>query len=208
VTEDGSIFVLETTAAPGRTPLVRRFDATGRALEAVESAERTPAQIGVDERGPVVLSRPSHHWAPVAVGGAPASPAQQRERGRPGRRFDGGREVVVYKNGNEVRAAVVAGGSVTHAWRVRSATPLAEVQLAEPWGARLVLVVRVYDDGMDEFAVLVLDRHGLVGRYVADSADWAETAPLGRFRVAGRSLYRLGSSPAGAFVDRFDLEVS
>ena len=66
---------------------------------------------------------------------------------------------------------------------------------------------RLYEDTIDEFVVLVLDRHGLVDRFSLDSADWAETSPLGRFRLLGRSLYRLGSTPAGAFVDRYDLEV-
>ena len=55
--------------------------------------------------------------------------------------------------------------------------------------------------------MLILDRKGLVHRFSIESADWAETAPLGRFRLVGRSLYRLGSTPDGAFVDRFDLEV-
>jgi len=81
------------------------------------------------------------------------------------------------------------------------------VQLAEQLGPRVVLVVRLYDDSVDEFAVLTLDRRGLVDRFTLDAADWAETAPLGRFRLVGRSLYRLGSTGAGAFVDRFDLEV-
>ena len=96
---------------------------------------------------------------------------------------------------------------MTRSWRLTSATPLAEVQLAEPIGQRLVLVVRMYEDDVDEFAVLTLDRKGLVDRFTLDAADWAETAPLSRFRLVGKSLYRLGSTPAGAFVDRFDLEV-
>jgi hypothetical protein len=102
---------------------------------------------------------------------------------------------------------MISGQSMTRSWRLTSATPLAEVQLAEPVGQRLVLVVRMYEDDADEFAVLTLDRKGLVGRFTLDSADWAETAPLSRFRLVGRSLYRLGSTPTGAFVDRFDLEV-
>ena len=59
----------------------------------------------------------------------------------------------------------------------------------------------------DEFAVLVLDRDGLVSRAAVDSADWAETAPVSRFRLRGTSLYQLGSTSDGAFVDRYDLEV-
>ncbi len=44
-------------------------------------------------------------------------------------------------------------------------------------------------------------------QFAVASADWAETAPLSRFRLVGRSLYQLGSNAAGAFVDRYDLEV-
>jgi hypothetical protein len=46
-----------------------------------------------------------------------------------------------------------------------------------------------------------------VDRFAVESREWAESAPLARFRLAGSSLYRLGSTPAGLFVDRFDLEV-
>jgi hypothetical protein len=65
----------------------------------------------------------------------------------------------------------------------------------------------VYDDTADEFVVLVLGRNGLVDRFALDSAEWAEASALGRFRLLGRSLYRLGSSPSGVFVDHYDLEV-
>jgi hypothetical protein len=204
---DGSVFVLETTSPPGTNPMIRRFDDGGRELEAIESAEQTPSQIRVDERGPVVLARPSHHWMPALVDGVPASPRRQRELGRSGRRLAGGSEIVVFRHANEIRIAIVAGHVVSRSWRVTSATPLAEVQLADVWGQRVVVVVRIYDDTVDEFGVLVLARDGLVDRFTVDSADWAEAAPLARFERAGPSLFRLGSSPAGAFVDRFDLEV-
>jgi hypothetical protein len=205
--DDGSLYLLETTAPPGRNPQVRRFDDGGRELEAIETAERRTSQIRFGVQGPVVLGDASHHWVPVMVGGTPATPDEQVARGRPGRRFRGGVEVVVFRHANEVRVALVSGGHVTRSWRLTSETPLAEVQLAEPQGQRLVLVVRVYDGAGDEFAVLVLGARGLVERFALEAVDWAETTPLGRFRLVGRSLYRLGSSPAGAFVDRFDLEV-
>jgi hypothetical protein len=205
--DDGSLYVLETTAPPGRNPTVRRFDDGGRELEAIETAERAQSQIRFDVQGPVVLGGASHHWLPVMAGGTPSAPGEQVARGRAGRRFRGGVEVVVFRHENEVRVAVVSGTNVTRSWRVTSETPLAEVQLAEPHGQRLVLVVRVYDGADDEFAVLVLGRTGLLDRFALDTADWAESAPLGRFRLVGHYLYRLGSSPAGAFVERFDLEV-
>jgi hypothetical protein len=206
VGNDGTVYVLESTAEPGRNPLVRRFDDTGRELEAVETAERT-SQIRMGLNGALMLAHPSHHWMPVAADGSPASRAEQRRHGRSSRALRGGGEIVVFRHANELRVALISGRSMTRSWRLTSETQLAEVQLAEPLGPRLVLVVRLYDDGIDEFAVLILDRSGVVDRFTLDSADWAETAPLGRFRLVGRSLYRLGSTTAGAFVDRFDLEV-
>jgi len=205
VGNDGSLYVLESTAEPGRNPLVRRFDDAGRELEAMETAERT-SQIRMTPDGAVVLAHPSHHWMPITVDGVPASRAEQRRHGRSSRALRSGGEIVVFRHANELRVALVSGRSM-RSWRLTSDTPLAEVQLAESLGQRLVLVVRLYDDSVGEFAVLTLDRNGLVDRFTLDAADWAETAPLGRFRLAGRSLYRLGSTPSGAFVDRFDLEV-
>jgi hypothetical protein len=55
--------------------------------------------------------------------------------------------------------------------------------------------------------VLILDQHGLAKSFAVDAAEWAETAPLGRFRLVNGALYRLGSDARHAFVDRFDLEV-
>jgi hypothetical protein len=115
---------------------------------------------------------------------------------------------VILRWENEIRIALVSEDVVVRSWRLTSDTPLAEVQLAEPLGQHVVLVVRVYDEGVgDEFVVLILGRSGLVDRFAVDSVDWAETAPLGRFKLVSRSLYRLGSTREGAFVDRFDLEV-
>jgi hypothetical protein len=204
---DGSIYVLESVAAPGRTPLVRRFDRDGRALGAVETAERTPAQIRSGKDGPVVLEHPSHQWMPVADGGALSPPGAQARRAKVGHPVGAGREVVVLRRGgSEILAAILSGGRVQRAWRITSDTPLGEVQLAEPAGNRLVVVSRVFTNAMDGFTVLVLDGHGLVWQFSTPSDEWAEAAPLGRFRLVGNALYRLGSNASGAFVDRYDLE--
>ncbi len=206
VADDGSIYVLESAPAPGTRPLVRRFDGDGRELDVVETAERTPSQIRVGPNGPVVLQQPSHQWMPVASGGSPLGPAAQRRRGRSSRMFRSGAEGIVLRRRNEILAALLRDGDVERSWRITSRTPMAEVQLAEPIGTRMVLVVRVYDDDADEFVVLVLDRTGIAERFSVSAADWAEAAPLGRFRLVGRSLFRLGSTASEAFVDRFDLE--
>jgi hypothetical protein len=204
--DDGSMYVLESVSTPARAPLVRHFDRTGRQLDVVETAERVPSQIRISPAGPLVLQHPSHQWMPVAEAGVPAAPRDQLRKGKVGRSLGAGREVVVLRDGQEIRAAVVSNGRVERSWRVTSDSPLAEVQLAEPVGHRLILVTRVFTDAADEFVVIVLDRDGLVHEFSTPADDWAEAAPLGRFRLAGNQLYRLGSDASGAFVDRYDLE--
>ena len=203
---EGRIHVLETTSDRGRARLLRTFGRDGAAESATEIAERA-SQVRIGPDGPVVLQQPSGQWMTTAIDGRPSTLSAQRRSGRSARSFPGGYEVVVLRSGNEIRAALVSPRGIRHTWRVTSATPLAEIQLAEPLGERLVLVTRVYTDDRDEFLALVLDQRGVRRRFSLDSADWAETAPLSRFRVVGSSLFQLGSTPAGLFVDRFDLEV-
>jgi hypothetical protein len=206
VGEDGTIYVLETTKGDDRAPLLRIFGPDGASRGASEIVERA-SQIRIGPSGPVVLQQPSGQWITAAIESrSPAEPPQSTS-GRAGRPLPDGSEVVILRHENEIRAALVGTDGVRRAWRVTSETTLAEVQLAEPVGFGLLLVARVYVDGRDEFVALVLDQHGLARRFSLDSADWAETAPLSRFRLVGSSLYRLGSTPAGLFVDRFDLEV-
>ena len=207
VEANGSLDVLESVALPGRGPVVRRFDNAGRPVGAVETAERSPSQIRIGPNGPVVLEHPSHLWVPIAANGLSLSPAEQLRQGRVGRPFRPGAEVVVSRIGDELRLAVLSRGRVQTTWRIVSAEHLGEVQLAEPVGDRVAVVVRVYDEHADEFRVLLLDGRGLVQDFAVASADWAETAPLSRFRLTGGSLYQLGSDASGAFVDRYDLEV-
>jgi len=205
---DGSMYVLESVAAPGRTPLVRWFDRAGRELGVVETAEPTPAEIRSGSDGPVVLQHPSHQWMPVADGGALSPPRAQARKAAVGRPVGAGRQVVVLRRGaGEILAAILAGGRVQRSWRIRSDTPLGDVQLAEPAGNRLVIVSRVFTHATDEFTVLVLDGHRLRRQFSTPSDEWAEAAPLGRFRLVGHDLYRLGSNASGAFVARYDLEM-
>jgi hypothetical protein len=206
VGEDGTIYVLETANDSGRSPLLRIFGPDGAAKGTAEIAERA-SQVRVSQEGAIVLQQPSGQWMTTSRGQRPLTPSGQRSSGRSGRPLAGGGEVVVLRLGNEIRAAVLGPNGARRTWRITSGTPLAEVQLAEPHGNRLVVVVRVYTDHRDEFVALVLDERGLVRKLVLDSADWAETAPLSRFRLSGSSLYQLGSTPEGLFVDRFDLEV-
>ena len=204
VAANGMSYVLEM-ARTGRPPLLRALGADGEGNGSIEIDERTASQVRIGPRGPAVLQYPSGQWVPTAVGVQPfASPAHTDATS--GRAFPGGGEVIVLRRANEVRVAITDAGGVKRAWRVTSDTPLGEVQLAEPFGAGLLLVLRVYTDTADEFVLLALDRTGMSHRLSLDSADWSETAPLSRFRLVGSSLYQLGSTAKGVFVDRYDLE--
>jgi hypothetical protein len=193
---DGATHVLQPSA---RGALLRTFDANGVERGGVDVAGDAEA-VGAGADGAVVLDPGSGRWSPPGRPGA----------GGVGRPVGAGLRVVVDRVGaGELRVATVAeSGSVVRAWRVESATPIGEVQLAEPLGARLVVVLRVYEETRAEFVALVLGAAGMERGFSLDAADWAETAPLGRFRLAGGALYRLGSTAGGIFVDRYDLGVS
>ena len=146
VAGDGSIYVLESVAPPGRHPLLRRFDENGRDLDVVETAER-PSQIRRRRRRP---GRARAAVQPVdacrarrATGLVHAAARARTIRAPPTRRRRGGRAAT--------RRARFGSRSckperLRRAWRITSTTPLGEVQLAEPMGQRLVLVVRAYSD--------------------------------------------------------------
>ncbi len=205
----GAMDVLEPPSRVSPSPILRSFRGDGTARWAQRLSDRTWAKLAVGPAGPVVQQQPSEQWLPVAEHGAALGRASQAGHGRPGQPFADGREVVVERVGSaELRLAELVGNTVVRSWRITSATSLGEVQLAEPHGDRLVVVVKTYADDRSEYLVLVLDRSGVVSSVAVESLEWAESAPLARFRLAGLSLYRLGSTRAGLFVDRFDLEVS
>ena len=193
---DGTIYVLDGTSAAGSTPLLHAFAPDGTPMQARHIAERTWSQLRMGPRGPVVQQEPSEQWMPP-----------EAHAGTAGRPFADGSQLVVLRVGTgEVRVARVVNGDVKAAWRILSDTPLGEVQLAEQSGNRVALVVKAYTQMQDEFDVVVLDGKGAVREFSVPSDQWADAAPLAYFRLVGGSLYKLGTSPAGAFVDRYDLE--
>jgi hypothetical protein len=205
----GAMDVLEPPNRLNPASVLRSFRADGTFLWAQRLSDRTWAKLAIGQAGPVVQQQPSEQWLPVAEHGAPLGREAQGEHGRPGQPFANGHEVVVQRVGSaELRLAELVSNAAVRSWRITSATPLGEVQLAEPRGDRLVVVAKTYTDDRSEYVVLVLGRSGVVDSFAVESLEWAESAPLARFRLAGSSLYRLGSTHAGLFVDRFDLEVS
>jgi hypothetical protein len=206
---DGTMDVLEPPNRTTPVPVLRSFRGDGSPLWVQRLSDRTWAKLAAGPLGPTVQQQPSEQWLPVAEHGAALDRPAQAVRGRPGRPFANGREVVVERVGaGELRLAEIAGDALVRSWRITSATSLGEVQLAEPRGNRLVVVTKTYTDERSEYVVLVLDRSGVASTFAVEPLEWAESAPLARFRLAGASLYRLGSTRAGLFVDRFDAEVS
>ncbi len=203
---DGTVYVLESTGGRAGNSLLRSFGGDGIARGEALVAGR-PSQVQIGDAGPVVLQSSSAQWTPASADGRALTVSAQLDAAQVGRPLPDGRRVVTLRTQGDVRIALLRDDRILRSWVVRSETPLAEVQLVEPRGTGVVLVTRVFTDTRDEFAVLVLDRRGVVQRFALDSASWAETAPLSRFRLRGNSLYQLGSTPAGVFVDRFDLEV-
>jgi hypothetical protein len=205
VEPDGTFDVLEPATLDVPFPRLQSFTPNGRLKWSQRLSDRTWAKLARGPDGPIVQQQPSEQWLPAAERGKPLTRVAQARRGHAAN----ARGIVVERVGTaELRIAQVARNGIVRAWQISSATPLGEVQLADTVGNHLVVVVKTYDDDSDEFEVLLLDKEGVVRRFAVPSATWAESAPLARFRLAGSSLYQLGSTPTGAFVDRFDLEVT
>jgi hypothetical protein len=208
VEPDGTIDVLEPPNRTTPTSILRSFRTDASLKWAQPLSDRTWSKLEAGPSGPVVQQQPSEQWLPVSLRGVPLDRASQRKQATPGRPLAPGRELVVERVGTgEVRLAEVVGNASVRSWRITSSTPLGEVQLAEPRGNEIVVVTKAYTDEDDEYVVLVIDGSGLTQSFSITPSEWAESAPLARFRLAGSSLYHLGSTPQGAFVDRFDLEV-
>ena len=119
----------------------------------------------------------------------------------------------VSSTGSEIRVGTYSASPTGYRFssvRITSATPVADIQLAQtlPSG-RLLVVFSVYTDSDHEYEAAVIDpSRALVDQFSLPAAEWAQSMPLSRFRLVGSSLYELGTTEQGAFVDRYDLGVS
>jgi hypothetical protein len=199
---DGTTFVLDQ----GAEPVVRSYGPSG-ALAATTAVHGTGADmLRSGPAGAFLHGYPGDMWKPIGGGvGALLKPDQQAVGSRPGRLAEGGVEVVVRGDQNEAFFALVRGDRVLRAWRVSSSATLGEIQLAEPFGAGMLVVLRVWTETNAEFVALVLSANGLAGSFAIDASEWAESAALGRFRLEGKTLYQLRSTAAGAEIVTFDL---
>jgi hypothetical protein len=201
VGEDGTTYVLDVRA---ESSLVRAFHPDGTASGTTPVAASGADMIRPGPGGFVVHGFPGDLWFPVVSLGAALLPGAQTRAATPARPLPNGAEVVVHGAGDAATFALVRGQSVLHAWRVESTTPLGEIQLVEPFGNGLVAVVRVWTEERAEFVALVL-RPGGASSFAIDAVEWAESAALGRFRLAGSTLFQLRSSRNGADIVFFEL---
>jgi hypothetical protein len=197
----GTIHVLDSATKP----IVRAFTAAGAPIASVQLAEPIADMIRVGPSGPLVHSYPSELWLPTGPGRPPFGPGQQLAAAQPARSAVGGLGVVVHASPAEVRLALVRGERVVRAWVLHSASSFGEVQLAEPYGDGMVIVVRLWNEKHAEFRVLRLGPKGLLQSFDVARAEWAESASLSRFRLHGHTLYQLRSDPSGIEIARFEI---
>ena len=207
-------YVLEVAGSYSARPVLRSYTVQGGPLSASTVADAAAAQIRLFGSTAYVSEYPSSEWAPVlqANGTVPVDASTQFARAVPGSPSAAG-NVVVLAGANDVRVGTYSASGSTYrltAFRIASTTPVADVQLAQtlPTG-RVLVVFSVYTDSDHEYEAVVVDPSGaLVDQFSLPAFDWAQAMPLSRFRLVGSSLYELGTTDQGAFVDRYDLEVS
>lgn len=210
VAEDGTMYILEPNGAGrGETPLLREVAADGTPISATNTAEKITGPVRVGRDGPVVQQFPADQWMPMGTDERLFGLSAQLSAARPGLLQEDGNEIVLLRTGNEIRVAKVSAQRVVEAWRVKSPTDVAEVQLAEAQAdGDVVVVARRYTEEDGGYSVLELDGRGIADEFNLGLEDYAETSALTRFRLVGDELYQFGSDPDAMYVDRFELEES
>jgi hypothetical protein len=209
----GTAYVLEVGNAVSRSSVLRSYTLQGAPVSSALVSDEAAAQVRLSGSTAFVSEYPSSMWAPVlqSNGRSPVEASAQLLTASPGAPTSNG-NVLVTSTGTEIRIGTYwsSGGYRLSSVRITSATPVADIQLAQtlPSG-RLLVVFSVYTDTDHEYEAAVIDPSGnLVDQFSLPADDWAESMPLSRFRLVGSSLYELGSTEQAAFVDRYDLGVS
>jgi hypothetical protein len=198
---DETTYVLDHAAEP----VVRAYTPTGALAGFTRIDDRGADMLRTGPGGAFVHAFPGDMWLPVGGPGLPLGPAAQAAGARAGRTVGGGAQVIVHAGPAEAFFALVADDRVLRAWRIGSTTTLGEVQLAEPLGAGMLVVLRVWTETDAEFLALVLTPRGLATSFALDADEWADSAALGRFRLHEDTLYQLRSAPSGAEIVTYDL---
>jgi hypothetical protein len=197
---DGTVSVLDQ--AP--EPVVRSYSPSGAAL-GVTSISGSADMLRAGPSGVLLHAYPGEMWLPVSQADQLLQPSQQAANAKAGLPTAGGTEVVVRASRTEALFALVQDDRVLRAWRLTSRANLGEIQLVEPYGDGLLVVLRVWTGQRAEFIALVLSPSGLTSSFAVDTAEWAEAAALSRFKLDRGRLDQLRSTPASAEVVTFDV---
>jgi len=198
---DGTRYVLDQASGS----VVRTYTPAGALAGTARIDDHGADMLRAGPGGALVHAYPGDMWLPVSRAGLPLEPTAQVAAARAGRSVGGGVEIVVHADPTEALFALVRGDRVLRAWRLTSATTIGEVQLVEPFDDGLLAVIRVWTERQAEFVVVVLTPAGLSRSFSVEAVEWAESAPLGRFRLNRETLFQLRSAPSGAEIVSFDI---
>jgi hypothetical protein len=205
---DGTIYVLVLHGLGQAGPL-RSFPARGgRPLAKVptlgDAVRSDGAAAIVQAIGPGVGKKPVNipdHWRQLMDAGRPATRPWLPYRPLPG---GGLLDVRPDAPHGVVRLTLSRPGAGSTSWTVTAPGDFS-VDDIDAVGSNAVLVLGFYNDRVNEEEVLVLGRKGLVRSFSTRVQHFAETYIGGDLRVDGSSLYRLGSTKRGVYVDRYSL---
>ena len=205
VAADGTTYVLDSGAPKEHVAFLRSYTARLSPLAETRVAEAPADRLAIGPDGAIVHAFPSEQWLPLGEGRHLLGREEQERGARPARTFPDGRQVIVKATPIEARFALFDRKGVVGSWRITSTTRLGEVQLAEPYGRGVVVVVRVYTARRAEWQVLELSPEGTAGGFSVRPVEWAGAGPGARFRRAGRYLYQLRSGRSGIEIARYRL---
>lgn len=203
VAPNGTVYVLDSGRPREHVSYVRSYSPRLRFLAETRLAEAPADRLQAGSSGATVHAFPSEQWLPVGRGARLLVPAEQEAGARPAPTFVDGRQIAVLASSREARFALFQGERLAGSWRVTGTTRLGEVQLAEPFGDGLLVVVRLYSARRAEWDVLALTPNGLARRFSVKPVEWATSAS--RFRLRGASLYALESGRSGVRIVRYAL---
>jgi hypothetical protein len=220
ISATGETYILDQGAS--RTAHVDLVDSSGIRITSSSLAGVVPEGLMAEGGRLTVLDGVSNFWARAFDGDlTPVSGSAQMEAATIGRDlrqaeldsiapgFPPGElvapKLVVSVTGELAQLAVVIDDQPRSVWRITSDRNIGELQLAEIHGGQLILVLRTWSETSDAFEVLVFSGRQLTDHLTVDSADFADSAVLGRFEVEGDGLYQLRSSEEGFSIARFVL---
>jgi hypothetical protein len=202
-TPSGAVFLMD---AQGPNVLVRRIEPSGEPSAALVLGAGIPGQVRANGEAGAVDILPLDTWFPVSSGGAGRLTASGFTPGRP----VAGGQLLRVVSASSVRLGTLSDGTVKEAVEVRFSERVAEVALAEPDGRggywTVVHVWRSHPAPADQYQVVHVVDGRIVGTFAVGDSRFADTPPLGRFRLGGDgALYQLMTSSHGLRIVRYEL---